>query len=193
MTGKIVLTSQGFFGGQVFPLVQEILVGRARRRAVIVTTAAEGRENDRFNIADQATIKSLGFERVDFVDLESSEPVSFSECNFIYVCGGNTFRLIRAARVAGFRASIEEVLRRGGVYMGVSCGSLILGPSVLLAQRFSNDTTDGLTDFSGLGLIPQITMPHYEDSLEPAVAEFEREHGVSVLRLRDGEAMAVDC
>lgn len=191
--GKFILTSQGFYGNRIIPFVESLTCKMNNKSAVIITTAADEREKCKYNMEDFKTLKSIGFKNVDFVDLEKKETSHVSNCDLIYVGGGNTFRLIKAARESYFKKTIEGVIGAGGIYLGVSCGSLIIGPSILLAEEFTDDNQKiKMTDFSGLGLIPYIVMHHYDDFLEDRLVAFEKKHGVTLLRLRDGEAYVFD-
>ncbi len=44
----------------------------------------------------------------------------------IYVCGGDTGHLLSRMREAGFGAALERFLEAGGVYVGVSAGSVVM-------------------------------------------------------------------
>ena len=91
----------------------------------------------------------MGFTKIDFVDLEIESDKDFSPYGVIYVCGGNTFKLLKFARQANFKFSIENLLKRNGVYVGVSAGSIIVGPSINIANEVEPDpNTIGLDDLT---------------------------------------------
>lgn len=193
MSGKIVLTSQGFYGDTIYPLVQQLLKGRCVNRAIIVTTAADERHRDRFNVSDRETLLKLGFSRVDYWDLEEQDSSSIGNSDLIYVCGGDTFRLLKAARKTNLKGYIENTLSKNGMYIGVSCGSLIIGPTVQLASIFTDDNANiGLTDLSGLSLIPHVIMPHYDLTCEIGLINYEADTGIKVIRLKDGDSITLD-
>lgn len=191
--GKVILTSQGFSGENVKNKVISILNQLESKKVAIVTTAAKDKENNKFNQLDKQIFLDFGCDTVDFVDLEINPEADFLKYDIIYVCGGNTFKLLKYARLAHFENSITSLMQRGGVYIGVSCGSIIIGPSVLIANTINPDPNIvGITDFSGLNIIPYIIYPHYSLSDEDKVKKFEAKHGIVINRLADKQAIICD-
>lgn len=191
MVGKIILTAQGFFNEKVKDKFLELVGDPNGKRIAMIVTASRDKENNKFNVRDKDTLGSLGF-KVDFVDLETEPNKDLSGYDVFFVCGGNTFKLLKYAKEANLKKSIEELLERGGVYFGISCGSLIVGPSVNLAAEVTPDTNDvALDDFSGLNLIPLIIYPHYVPEVESDIVKFENKYNVKVQRLTNEEALVL--
>ena len=109
------------------------------------------------------------------------------------MCGGNTFNLLKFAREAKFKASIENLLKRNGIYIGVSAGSIIVGPSIEIAGEVAADKNEiDLEDLTGFGIMDLIVLPHYSSEIEPETKTFEARHGVAVERLSNSQAVLIE-
>lgn len=193
MTGKIILTAQGFYSETVRNRFDEIVEDKMNKSVAFIVTAAKDKENNKFNIRDKETLLSMGFKSVDFIDIESNPEVKLDKYSVIFVCGGNTFKLLKYAKEANLRNSISNLLTRGGIYFGISSGSLILGPSIILANEVTPDSNEvSLTDFSGLEVIPYTIYPHYSPDIENDLLMFESRHGVKVKRLTNEQAIILE-
>lgn len=159
----------------------------------IVTTAAEGKSENKYSQLAKKQFEELGFVAVDFVDLETEPQKDFSSYGVIYVCGGNTFKLLKFAREANFKTAIENLLERDGVYIGVSAGSIIVGPSIVIAGEVAADSNDiGLEDLTGFGITDLIILPHYSPEIEEEVIAFENKYSVKVERLNNSQAILIE-
>lgn len=116
-----------------------------------------------FVLAERARIDALGHPVVD-VDLAEGLP----EIDVLYVAGGNTFVLLDDLRRTGQDRVLAERVRAGLPYIGLSAGSLITGPSVEPASLMDDPgEAPGLTDLTGLALIPETVLPHADGRLPP--------------------------
>lgn len=130
---------------------------------------------------------------MDFIDLETQPEKDLSSYGIIYVCGGNTFKLLKFAQKANFKLSIEKLLERNGIYIGVSAGSIIVGPSINIANEVEHDPNDvGLEDLTGFDITSLIVLPHYSPEMETETANFEKKYGVIVERLDNSHAILID-
>lgn len=156
----------------------------------IVTTAAEEKENNKYSQLAKEQFIEMGFLHIDFVDFETEPTKDFSKYDIVYVCGGNTFKLLKFAREANFKASIENLLKRNGVYIGVSAGSIIVGPSIKMAGEVASDKNDiGLKDLTGFGITNLIILPHYSFEIEEETKSFETKYSVKVERVSNSQAV----
>jgi len=186
----IILTSQGFSNQNIIDKFLSFVPIPKEAKVAMVTTAARDKENNKWVVIAKDQFLKMGFETVDFIDIESNSNASFSLYDIIYVCGGNTFKLTHFSRLANFKKSIEELLNRGGIYIGLSASSLLMGPSIELANEVTPDVNEiGVTDFTGFGIIPQIIYPHYDPAVETDLQNFESRHNVKVHRLTNDQAL----
>lgn len=191
-SGILLLTSTGLSSPNVLSKFLEIIGDTKDKKVAIITTAAEGKEVNKYSQLAHKQFVGLGFSNVDFVDLETDLAKDLSPYEVVYVCGGNTFKLLKFSRTANFKNSVESLLKMGGVYIGVSAGSIIVGPSVKIADEVQPDPNEvGISDFSGLGIIKEIVLPHYSPEIEEQVKIFENKHTVIIDRIDNSQALLV--
>ncbi len=190
--GVIVLTSTGLSSDVVRQATERYFSLLSDKSVAIITTAADGKENNKYSKLAEYQFKKLGFTVIDFVDLEISPEVKLGKYNVIYVCGGNTFKLLKYARESNFKQSTLELLERGGIYIGVSAGSIILAPTIKAATAIDPDINNvGLTDFTGLNIIDFEVHPHYEPEEEQEIVEYERTVPYKIIRLTNAQALII--
>ena len=189
--GIIFLTSTGLSNQNVYNKFKEIFDLRNFKKAVIITTAALGKENNQYSQSALSQLESIGFDKVVFYDFENDGQKDLSIYDVIYVCGGNTFKLMKFAKDLNFDKEITS-LKRGGAYIGVSAGSLIIGPSIKIAGEINPDTNEvGLTDFNGFNIIDIITFPHYTPEFEKDIKLFEDRNDVRIERISNSQAIFI--
>lgn len=109
--GVIILTSTGLSAEPVRHVAESFFDLLPHKSVAIVTTAEEGKENHRYSKLARSQFQDLGFNIVDFVDIENDSRVDFDRYSVFYVCGGNTFKLLKYAREANFKKSKEQKLK----------------------------------------------------------------------------------
>jgi dipeptidase E len=112
----------------------------------------------------------------------------------LYIQGGNTFHLLDQMRRSGADRIIQELVTgHGTVYCGVSAGSIVAGPEIGIAAWSPDwDRNEvGLTDLTGLRLVPFILSPHYVPE-DAALIAARLPLPYPVMALRDGQAWVVD-
>lgn len=192
-TGKLFLTSTGLSSENIAKKFQSFFTDPAKESVAIVTTAADGKEQNKYSQLAKKQFESMGFLKIDFVDLETEPTKDFSQYTIIYVCGGNTFKLLKFAREANFKTTVKNLLSRNGVYVGVSAGSIIVGPSIDIANEVEPDPNDiGLEDLTGFNITELIILPHYSPEMEDDTKKFEQKYNVVVERLNNSQAVLVD-
>ena len=191
--GSIFLTSTGLSSKRVYDKFKELSDANNFRKAVVITTAASNKEKNQYSQLALSQLKSADFVSVDFYDFENEGAKDLSEYDVLYVCGGNTLKLMKFAKDANFNIEIKALLERGGAYIGVSAGSLILGPSIKIADEINPDENEvGLTNFNGFNVVDFVIFPHYEDKYEDDIKRFEDKYNQKVKRLRNDEFILVD-
>ncbi len=188
---NIILTSSGFSNPRIMDRVKGYFDGDTHKKKVaIVTTASEDKERNEFAVLAKFQFKEAGFGETAFFDIEKQDPEDLREFDVIYVNGGNTYYLLRWTKKSGFDYVLGKFVGNGGLYIGVSAGSIIAGPSIKVLDYTKGDPNGiGLTDLSAMGFISKAIVPHYEMHDEKAVVAYEKESGVEVVRLRDGIAL----
>lgn len=189
----IFLTSTGLSDPKIYNKFVETVGNTSNKKAVVITTAAQDKDRNKYSQLAMNQLLSMGFLKVNFCDLENERDRDLSSYDVIYVCGGNTFKLLKFARVSNFKESVEKLLERGGIYVGVSAGSIILGPSIKIAEEIHPDINDvQLNDLSAFSIIDFTVMVHYSEKLESEVMAFEKKEKIKVERLTNEQAIIID-
>jgi dipeptidase E len=85
----------------------------------------------------------------------------------IYLSGGNTFYFLNQLRKNGLAPLLRKHVRRGGTLLGVSAGSIIMTPTIRMADCVPGEADDnflGLKNLKALNLVPFECYPHYQAS-----------------------------
>lgn len=190
--GIIFLTSTGLSSQNVYNKFKEIVDSKNFKKAAIITTAAFGKKNNQYSQLALSQLKSVGFNKIDFYDFENDGQKDLSIYDVIYVCGGNTFKLMKFAKDFNFDKEIKSLLKRRGVYIGVSAGGLIVGPSIKIAGEINSDANEvGLTDFNGFNIVDIIIFPHYSLKFERDIKSFEDRNNVRIERINNSQAIFI--
>lgn len=195
---KLLLTSAGFsnpkIGDEFLKLVHK---KPADIKVLFIPTASEYKsenEKEMFYVKEsEKELIDLGIEKEHIVWFDINDISAAGDLNkydVIYVCGGNTFYLADKFKKTGFDKKLTELINAGKVYVGVSAGSVIAGPTLAISGPFDpNDV--GLKDTTGLCVTDKIICPHFQRKEEDIVAKFEKKNNCKVLRLNDGQALEV--
>ena len=194
---KLILTSNGFenpiIGQEFLKLFNK---SSSEIRILFIPTASRTKEELEYVEKSKEELMNLGIIKENIVIYNLDRVMSIQELkdfDSIYVCGGNTFYLLYKVKESKFDERIEEIIEKGIVYIGVSAGTILAGPDIRIAGADKNwDKNDvGLEDFSGLNLTDKIISPHYVPGEEGAIAKYEQENNVKVLRLKDNQALFI--
>ncbi|MDA3815711.1 MAG: Type 1 glutamine amidotransferase-like domain-containing protein [Patescibacteria group bacterium] len=160
-----------------------------------IITASKVEEDLSYLKKEEADLRGMGFQ-VENVDLEGVNEKELREIlkdkNVIYVQGGNTFYLLKYVRESGFDKIIKELIEKGVIYIGVSAGSYIAGPTIDTATWKNQDiNTVGLEDLTALNLVPFLILAHYEEKLRDLIEEEIPKAKYPVKVLTDKQAISV--
>jgi len=110
--------------------------------------------------------------------------------NVVYACGGNTFDILDAMRRSGFTRLIKSFK---GLYIGVSAGSIIAGPSIRIAGWGSEGDKNNikLRNLKGLKFTKVAVHPHYKEEHESEVNAFKKIVKYPVIAITDEQAILV--
>lgn len=130
------------------------------------------------------------------IDVESAEHLLLYDV--IEFIGGNPFYLldsIRKARAEGILRTIAQEK----ILIGWSAAAFVFGPSLALVHEYSPEMNMvGIKDLRGLQLTDVEVLPHYSkflqrfDQFEEKCAAYEKEYGVNVIRLNDGDGVLME-
>ena len=187
---KILLTSSGFGGKLVWEKFCDLVKKNKYKSASVVVTAHPKKEKAVWAVETKRQMESIGLDVV-FVDFENG--YSEIESDVIYVCGGNTYRLLKGAKEVNFSSSLEKLFNRGGLYVGSSAGSLILSPDISSASLPIGDKNEvGLEDIIGLSFIDFHIYAHYDPSKAQSLSYFRKQHKEEIIPLPNGEGIYIE-
>ncbi|WP_338542334.1 Type 1 glutamine amidotransferase-like domain-containing protein [Paenibacillus tundrae] len=200
---SLLLTSCGFntedIKNQFLSLIERDI---SQLNVSIITTASPMKENNRYAQRAVQDFKDMGFQHIDFVDIEFDDPQLLIHSDVIYINGGNPFTLLFYAKKSGADEIIKTLAAQNVIIVGVSAGTLLLGPNINIVDFFTPQmNTMDLTDFKALGLIDKLIFPHYDredkfkdstnKTIEERIVAFESNENCKVTRLKDEEYISI--
>lgn len=165
-------------------------------RLAYVTTASKGVTDKAYLERTEKIFAQNGYQYREF-DLdgqdESGLEKELSGFDGVFMQGGNTFYLLRAIRASGFDKIIPKLLARGFLYIGASAGAYVACPTIEMAGLKRQDKYDhyGITDLTGLGLVPFLLSVHYLPEYESSLREKISACAYPVRILTDQQALLV--
>lgn len=100
------------------------------------------------------------------LDLNNNPESILDKAKILLVGGGNTYHLLKELKDHSLDEKIEDKVRNGIPYMGLSAGANIVGPNILTTNDWN---VEGITSFDGLNLVPFSINPHYIDPHDKSV------------------------
>jgi dipeptidase E len=115
--------------------------------------------------------------------------------DLLWVSGGNTFCLRDEMRKSGFDKIVGELMKGGLVYAGDSAGACITGPTLKGVESADNPEFTESIIWEGLGLLPDIILPHADNPTFADDVQAAREvhkNNPNLLELTDAQALIID-
>ncbi|MDO8583850.1 MAG: Type 1 glutamine amidotransferase-like domain-containing protein [bacterium] len=187
---KLLLTSDAFSTPAINQAFIGLLPKGAAGSSVLVVHSPAKNEYIKNSIAQLGDL-GLHVTAIDLDHLDNAPILNVFDA--IYICGGNTYEYLEKIRASTFDKTIQQFVSAGGIYVGVSAGSIIAGPTIDVAGigALPDDNAFDLKNTLGLHLTDYIISPHYTEDEEPHVQKFESHSLMKVTRLRDGQALLV--
>ena len=129
MIKKILLTSAGFENKAIEKKFMELVEKEACYiKALFITTAAIEPEAIMVLPKCLEDLLNCGIPMQNITVYDMHKLMSQEELekyDVVYVCGGKTSYLVDRMNEVGFKKVIDEYIKRGGIYIGVSAGSVV--------------------------------------------------------------------
>ena len=191
---KIFLTSAGFANkvlGEAF--VKELSKQAAHPHVLLVTYAQN--EDEQFYVNESIKeLENLGVRYITTFNLNTPMDIKLlPSFDAIYVCGGNTFAILKKLKETGLDKFIISQVKNRSIYVGVSAGSIIAGPDIKIAGHGSEgDPNDvKLVDLNGFKLTDKIIFPHFREPLRGEVVSFQKLVKQEVVPLTNEQALII--
>jgi dipeptidase E len=187
---KLLLTSDGLTTEKIRNIVIEN--SKTENRIAILATNTNTEISKYYTDIILDNFKKIGYKNLDIMDFEDYAKYDLEKYNIFYICGGNTFTILNYAKKVNLKSDIKKLFKRDGLYIGVSAGSIIMQENINTANEISPDENIlNLQDLSGLNFTNIFLTPHYTESEEEQVLNFEKKYNVKVERLTDSEAIFI--
>ncbi|OGY42200.1 MAG: hypothetical protein A2Y67_01615 [Candidatus Buchananbacteria bacterium RBG_13_39_9] len=190
---KLLLTSAGLLNEKVKKKFINLLNKPAGQVKIIMFTFQRNDEEEYYVNLSVDGLTSLGIknENSKIFDLADDKFVlSLTDFDLIYMAGGNTFDIMDKIRKLGLVEKIKDFVSKGGIYFGVSAGSVMAGPNINISSPWDENDI-GLTDFAGFNFIDFAICPHYESKDDEIIKQRQKDLNVPVRLLKDDQAFLV--
>ena len=174
---KLLLSSNGFANQKIASALFD-LVGKKPEDTslVFIPTASNIETGDKdWFIDDLINIKKQGFKSVSITDISAvPEDIwrpQMEEADVLFFEGGNTYHLMRWINQSGLIKILPELLKTK-VYMGLSAGSMVTAPDLILRLSqviYGEDMEE--EPMEGLNLVDFYFLPHLNSPYFPARME----------------------
>lgn len=190
---SILITSIGLSSPKAQKVFLEQLKIIKKKRALIITTAAKNKSKNKYSVLAKNQLLDLGVNYTKFFDLEKDKNLNLSEFGITYVCGGNTFKLMKYINSSGFKDKLSKFLDNGGLYVGVSAGSIVLGPNIEISSFGADgDKNDvNLENLSGMNILPFVVSPHFKKSEKKELEKFSKKVKYKIKPLTDENIICI--
>jgi|GEM_PF-182620 peptidase E/uncharacterized LabA/DUF88 family protein len=188
---KLLLTSGGFSNPEVAEILKKEIPKQAEWCKVLMVSYTQNKTEESYVVASKKELEALGFKNIKILNLD--KPTELEPTDVIYVCGGNTYAILKKMRDTGADKFIIDAVNKGALYIGVSAGSIIAGKNIEIAGWGSEgDPNDvGLTDLSGFGFTDVAVFPHYMIAQKGEVEEFKKKVAYPVVEITDNQVVFV--
>jgi dipeptidase E len=172
---KLLLTSTGISNQEIENELTSLLTKPTSHcKVCFITLAALSDEEKDFTNASYQELLEFGFTNSNISNIDKGKKLldilDKIDFDIIYVCGGNTFHLLKEIQNANASEKFKEKILNDTVYIGVSAGTILVTPSIKIASvEPADENLDQVTDFKGLNFVDFEISPH-----SPEVVDFEK-------------------
>lgn len=186
---KLIFSSFGFnkpIPAEKFALVIE-KEGLEKKSCCIIPYA--GFNVEKTYAREKAGLVNFGFSPNKIFMLEREEQILETAPDYIYVPGGDPFKLLQFIHSLGVRSAIQYcVLDCGTTYIGVSAGADLATEDIEYVLELE-DNNHEQKNFSGLNLLPEIILCHADHYLHATLRACREASGKEALTIRDDQVI----
>ena len=131
---NIILTSNGFINSsprskEIDELFQKIT---KEKKVIIIGNATLGGSNASQREAVKNNFENVGAKQVDIIDITKENINDILTYEIVYTMGGDPRYLLDLVETTNIKEILTKFLKSGGIYIGESAGSMILGNNLKL-------------------------------------------------------------
>lgn len=191
---KLLLTSAGFenpkIGKEFLKLINN---NPSTTKILFIPTASRTEEELYYVEKSKEELLEVGIKEENIIIYNLDSTISnetLNEISVVYVCGGNTFYLLYRIREAKFEILLTKLIQHGILYVGVSAGSLLVGPNINIPD-YSDSNDISISDFNGLNITNIVVVPHYSEEQKEIIKEAKQNTKYSIMPLTDRQALLI--
>jgi dipeptidase E len=197
---KLLLTALGLCTEEIKDAFYRLVPQDLKNMSIgiISTSQPKLKEQHPQMISVKNTFHEMGAENVQFIDIEFEDRYKLKNFDIIFLNGGYPFYLLYHLKKSGSDMVLNELIDDGKVVIGLSAGSIALGPDNYMCNYlYPEDNTFNTTDLSALNAVDVRIYPHYKEhcgvytNLEERISEFEQRYNYKVTRLNNSQAILV--
>lgn len=142
--------------------------------------------------------KFYGVKKIKYLPLDNFKKNSLSDCDIVYIDGGNTYQLLEEIRsIPYFKKSLKEFSKNGGIISGQSAGVIVLTENISMASIPSETADENYLNTKktkALNLLNFHFSPHYENdtSENKELKEFSYKTKNRIIAIPDGSAISIN-
>ena len=171
---KLLLTSGGLTNKSIISSLKELTGSPfSKLNLAFVPTASNMESGDKWWLLDDLeTVRKLKFKSIDLVDISALPrkiwKKRLEEADVLLLEGGNTFHLNYWVHHSGLDKILPELLKTR-VYIGISAGTIITTPSLVLSSSEKEPLKEIGEEVieKGLALVDFLVEPHMNNSYFP--------------------------
>ena len=115
-------------------------------------------------------------------------------CDAIFLSGGNTYYFLNSLKKREFLPKLREYVRKGGILIGVSAGSIIMSKTIDITT-LHDENTIGLKDYTALGLVDFEFFPHLDHNMKQYLEDLKKysiKSNLVIYACKDGDGIIVN-
>ncbi|MCX6746205.1 MAG: Type 1 glutamine amidotransferase-like domain-containing protein [Candidatus Parcubacteria bacterium] len=190
---KLFLTSAGLKNEKVKAEFIKLFAKPFAQIRAIMFSLVGNKEQEFYVDESIQELLDLGIKKENlqlFNLVEDKKCEDLNNFDLVYICGGNTFHYLDRLRKLGCFDKIKDFVNKGGLYFGVSAGSVIAGPNINISSPWDENDI-GITDFAGLNFIDFAICPHYESKDDEIIKQRQKDLNIPVRLLKDDQVFIV--
>jgi len=193
---KLVLHSDQIQGHKEVDLAFIELLGKKSPRLAYIPSQSDFERkyfNQKVEWYKQFGITDLLYFDVDKEYDEKKNDELFA-CDAIFLSGGNTYYFLNSLKKREFLPKLREYVRKGGILIGVSAGSIIMSKTVDITT-FHDENTIGLKGYTALGLVDFEFFPHLDHNIKQYLEDLKKysinKRNSVIYACKDGDGIIV--
>lgn len=197
---KILLTAYGLCTAEIEKAFLGLIPKTSTDTNICIVSTAQPKLKEKHPqmISVKSKFHEIGFERVDFIDIEFDDVQKLRFYDVIFLNGGSPSYLIHHLKKSGADIILNELISEGKILVGLSAGSIALGPDNRMCNYiYPEDNALNGTDLGAVNAVDMRIYPHFQEhcginpDIEEKVVEFELKHNCKVTRLNNNQAVLV--